>query len=156
MKLINGPILKNTMREKNHENSTNICDFPNIRERKPKIRSECEIKLKIEFPTLRYKLQSPDASENDITGGERLTPFHGAYAHTHSVYMTTHPSRWVCLLNSRSAREAHGLARARQQHTPPLKVQAKCVRENQSCTEWGGWETRWTFLTFGFCAWGDC
>lgn len=55
---------------KNHEKhqSTNICDFPSIRERKPKIRSKCEIKLKIEFPTHRYKLQSPDASENDITG----------------------------------------------------------------------------------------
>lgn len=99
---------------------------------------------KPEFNFYLYKSYIYEAARMQVkttsSGGDRLTPFPSSPTRTHAQ------NRWqripgqasVCARPvSRSAREA-SRARQGQAHVPPTKVQAKCVRENQSCTEWGG------------------
>lgn len=96
---------------------------------------------------------SPDASENDVARlGGPTNPVSASHPHTNAwVYVR----RWQRIAPDDCVRRPFkvgpgGLefARKGKRDAPLPKVQAKCVRENQSCTEWGDWKTRWTVSDF--------
>lgn len=98
----------------------------------------------IENRSIRTCRYVPDASENDIGGGEPTNPISAHPAlHKRERAMTTHPPS-VCGALSRSA------GRQRGKETHPWGKCKRNARENQSCTEWGDWKTRWT--VFGLSA----
>lgn len=113
----------------------------NIRERKSKFRVNAKSNWKLSSPTIDISFKAR-MQVKTTSRGVWLTPFPIPPSRTRTPTVSnihdnaSHPAG-VSHPNSRSTWKAHSLGRARRQHTPLTKVQVKCVRENQSCTEWG-------------------